>query len=91
MMVMSHQYLLFEEVEAVKDWSTEMQHKLPLLRDVDSSYYLRQENLVSTLVPMSELVEPTGRNPTTQCRKILVFSCTLMIRSIGMVHRRCIS
>ena len=51
MMVMSHQYLLFEEVQAVKDWSTEMQHKLPLLRDVDSSYYLRQEKFGFNLGP----------------------------------------
>ena len=43
MMVMSHQYLLFEEVEAVRDWSAQAGRKLPLLRDVDSSYYLRQE------------------------------------------------
>ena len=43
--------LLFEEVEAVKDWSTEMQHKLPLLRDVDSSYYLRQEKFGFNLGP----------------------------------------
>jgi dimethylglycine dehydrogenase len=43
MMVMSHQYLLFEEVQAVKDWSQGVGHKLPLLRDVDTSYYLRQE------------------------------------------------
>jgi dimethylglycine dehydrogenase len=43
MMVMSHQYLLFEEVDEVRDWSASVGHKLPLLRDVDSSYYLRQE------------------------------------------------
>ena len=43
MMVMSHQYLLFEEVDAVRDWSVQAGRKLPLLRDVDSSYYLRQE------------------------------------------------
>ena len=43
MMVMSHQYLLFEEVDAVRDWSAQAGRKLPLLRDVDSSYYLRQE------------------------------------------------
>jgi dimethylglycine dehydrogenase len=43
MMVMSHQYLLFEEVQAVRDWSAQAGRKLPLLRDVDSSYYLRQE------------------------------------------------
>lgn len=51
MMVMSHQYLLFEEVEAVKTWSTEAGHKLPLLRDVDSSYYLRQEKYGFNLGP----------------------------------------
>jgi len=43
MMVMSHQYMLFEEVQEVKDWSAEHGGKLPLLRDVDISYYLRQE------------------------------------------------
>ncbi len=43
MMVMSHQYILFEEHEAVKALSAERGHKLPLLRDVDTSYYLRQE------------------------------------------------
>ena len=43
MMVMSHQYLLFEEVDEVKAWSAEHGGKLPLLRDVDISYYLRQE------------------------------------------------
>ena len=43
MMVMSHQYMIFEEVAAVRDWATQAGHKLPLLRDVDVSYYLRQE------------------------------------------------
>jgi dimethylglycine dehydrogenase len=43
MMVMSHQYLLFDEVPEVRDWAVAAGHKLPLLRDVDTSYYLRQE------------------------------------------------
>ncbi|MDN2564611.1 FAD-dependent oxidoreductase [Aquibium sp. A9E412] len=43
MAAMSHQYLLFEAVEAVRAWSAEHGRKLPLLRDVDTSYYLRQE------------------------------------------------
>ena len=43
MMVMSHQYMLFDTVSEVAAWSSEVGHKLPLLRDVDSSYYLRQE------------------------------------------------
>ena len=43
MMVMSHQYLLTEQVPEIEAWSKEVGHKLPLLRDVDVSYYLRQE------------------------------------------------
>ncbi|MDQ2066965.1 FAD-dependent oxidoreductase [Xinfangfangia sp. CPCC 101601] len=43
MMVMSHQYMLFDTIPELETWSKEVGHKLPLLRDVDSSYYLRQE------------------------------------------------
>ncbi|GAA6181694.1 FAD-dependent oxidoreductase [Shimia sp. NS0008-38b] len=44
MMVMSHQYLLTEEIPEVEEWSKANGGvKLPLLRDVDVSYYLRQE------------------------------------------------
>ena len=43
MAVMSHQYLLTEEIPELADWTREVGHKLPLLRDVDTSYYLRQE------------------------------------------------
>ncbi|MCV2871548.1 FAD-dependent oxidoreductase [Defluviimonas sp. WL0050] len=43
MMVMSHQYVLTEQVPEIEAWSKEVGHKLPLLRDVDVSYYLRQE------------------------------------------------
>jgi len=43
MVSMAHQYILFDEVPEVKAWSEEVGHKLPLLRDVDTSYYLRQE------------------------------------------------
>jgi dimethylglycine dehydrogenase len=43
MMVMSHQYMLFDTVPELEDWSVQNGRKLPLLRDVDSSYYLRQE------------------------------------------------
>ena len=43
MMVMSHQYMLFDTIPELADWSAAVGHKLPLLRDVDSSYYLRQE------------------------------------------------
>ncbi|MBT9245225.1 FAD-dependent oxidoreductase [Gemmobacter fulvus] len=43
MMVMSHQYMLFDTIPELEQWSRAEGHKLPLLRDVDSSYYLRQE------------------------------------------------
>ena len=43
MMVMSHQYLLSEEIPEVAAWTRESGRKLPLMRDVDVSYYLRQE------------------------------------------------
>jgi dimethylglycine dehydrogenase len=43
MMVMSHQYMLFDTVPEVEARTNAVGHKLPLLRDVDSSYYLRQE------------------------------------------------
>jgi len=51
MMVMSHQYILFEEIPELAAWSKEVGHKLPLLRDVDSSYYLRQEKTGMNLGP----------------------------------------
>ncbi|MCB1355231.1 MAG: GcvT family protein [Maritimibacter sp.] len=41
--VMSHQYFLTEEIPELQAWSAETGRKLPLLRDVDTSYYLRQE------------------------------------------------
>ena len=43
MMVMSHQYMLFDTVPEVAEHSAKTGKKLPLLRDVDTSYYLRQE------------------------------------------------
>ena len=43
MMVMSHQYMLTDEIPELEVWSREGGEKLPLLRDVDTSYYLRQE------------------------------------------------
>lgn len=51
MMVVSHQYILFDEIPELKAWSQEAGHKLPLLRDVDSSYYLRQEKFGMNLGP----------------------------------------
>jgi len=43
MMVMSHQYLLTEQIPEVEALSKQTGKKLPLIRDVDVSYYLRQE------------------------------------------------
>ncbi|WP_192181008.1 GcvT family protein [Mesorhizobium amorphae] len=51
MMVMSHQYILFEEIPELAAWSKEQGKKLPLLRDVDTSYYLRQEKTGMNLGP----------------------------------------
>jgi dimethylglycine dehydrogenase len=42
MVVMSHQYMTTDQVPELESWTAE-NGKLPLLRDVDSSYYLRQE------------------------------------------------
>ena len=43
MMVMSHQYMLTDEIPELEAYAKAEGRKLPLLRDVDSSYYLRQE------------------------------------------------
>ena len=51
MMVMSHQYILFEEIPELAAWTKENGKKLPLLRDVDTSYYLRQEKNGMNLGP----------------------------------------
>ncbi|MGH1464640.1 MAG: GcvT family protein [Cognatishimia sp.] len=41
--VMSHQYFLTEEIPEIEAWTKENGRKLPMVRDVDSSYYLRQD------------------------------------------------
>lgn len=43
MATMSHQYFLTEEIPELAAWTKENNRKVPLLRDVDSSYYLRQD------------------------------------------------
>ena len=50
MTVMSHQYFLTEPIPELEEW-TRANGKLPLLRDVDSSYYLRQEKYGLNLGP----------------------------------------
>ncbi|MFY0693311.1 MAG: FAD-dependent oxidoreductase [Paracoccaceae bacterium] len=43
MVTMSHQYFLTDEIPELAEWTKENGRKVPLLRDVDSSYYLRQD------------------------------------------------
>ena len=43
MATMSHQYFLTDEIPELAAWTKENGRKVPLLRDVDSSYYLRQD------------------------------------------------
>ena len=43
MVVMSHQYFLTEEIPELEAWTKEQGHKMPMIRDVDISYYLRQD------------------------------------------------
>ncbi len=51
MTVMSHQYFLTEAIPEIKAWTSEHGRKLPMLRDVDSSYYLRQDTYSLNLGP----------------------------------------
>ncbi|WP_298294508.1 FAD-dependent oxidoreductase [uncultured Litoreibacter sp.] len=43
MVVMSHQYFLTEPIAELEAWTKEKGHKMPMIRDVDVSYYLRQD------------------------------------------------
>ncbi|WP_299880585.1 FAD-dependent oxidoreductase [uncultured Sulfitobacter sp.] len=43
MVVMSHQYFLTGQLPELEAWTKEKGHKVPLVRDVDISYYLRQD------------------------------------------------
>src|SRR5690606_27756327 len=51
MMVMSHQYILFDEIPELAAWSTEVGHQLLLQRKVDTSWHLRQERNGMNLGP----------------------------------------
>jgi dimethylglycine dehydrogenase len=63
MMVMSHQYMLFDTIPELESWTKEVGHKLPLLRDVDSSYYLRQEKNGFNLGPYENLCRAHWATP----------------------------
>ncbi len=43
MVVMSHQYFLTGEIPELEAWTKENGRKMPMVRDVDISYYLRQD------------------------------------------------
>ncbi|MFK7744775.1 MAG: FAD-dependent oxidoreductase [Roseobacter sp.] len=51
MVVMSHQYFLTEPIAELEAWTKEKGRKMPMIRDVDSSYYLRQEKTGLNLGP----------------------------------------
>jgi dimethylglycine dehydrogenase len=51
MVVMSHQYFLTEPIAELEAWTREKGHKVPLVRDVDISYYLRQDKYGLNLGP----------------------------------------
>jgi len=51
MVVMSHQYFLTEPIAELEAWTKEVGHKVPLVRDVDISYYLRQDKYGLNLGP----------------------------------------
>lgn len=51
MVAMSHQYMLTDPIPELEAYTQEHKHKLPLLRDVDISYYLRQEKFGLNLGP----------------------------------------
>ncbi|QPC88125.1 FAD-dependent oxidoreductase [Mesorhizobium sp. NBSH29] len=66
MMVMSHQYILFDEIPELAAWSREQGKKLPLLRDVDTSYYLRQEKNGMNLGPYERNCRAHWASPDDQ-------------------------
>ncbi|MEP2029343.1 MAG: FAD-dependent oxidoreductase [Paracoccaceae bacterium] len=51
MVVMSHQYFLTEPIAELEAWTKENGRKVPMIRDVDISYYLRQEKTGLNLGP----------------------------------------
>ncbi len=51
MVAMSHQYMLTDQIDELEDWTRANGRKLPILRDVDISYYLRQDKFGLNLGP----------------------------------------
>ncbi|NDR59088.1 GcvT family protein [Aliiruegeria sabulilitoris] len=61
--VMAHQFFLTEEIPELKAWTQEKGHKLPILRDVDSSYYLRQDTFSLNLGPYERTCKSHWNTP----------------------------
>lgn len=58
MAVMSHQYFLTEAIPEIKAWTEANKRKLPMIRDVDTSYYLRQDTFSLNLGPYERNCQP---------------------------------
>jgi dimethylglycine dehydrogenase len=58
MTVLQHQYLLTDEIPEIADWTHANGRKLPLIRDPDISYYLRQEKHGLNLGPYERGGQP---------------------------------
>jgi dimethylglycine dehydrogenase len=63
--VMSHQYFLTEAIPDIAAWTREQGRKLPMLRDVDSSYYLRQDTHSLNLGPYERNCQAAWTTPDT--------------------------
>ena len=70
MVSMSHQYVVSEQVEELEKWTANTGHKLPLLRDVDSSYYLRQEKNGFNLGPYERNCRAIGVQKMIPSRRL---------------------
>ncbi|MBU2865806.1 GcvT family protein [Pacificibacter marinus] len=66
MTVMSHQYFLTESIPEIEAWSKEQGRKVPMLRDVDTSYYLRQDSYSLNLGPYEMNCEAAWITPDNQ-------------------------
>ncbi len=64
--VMSHQYFLTEAIPEIEAWTKENGRKVPLLRDVDSSYYLRQDTYSLNLGPYERNCQAAWTTPDDQ-------------------------
>jgi dimethylglycine dehydrogenase len=88
MMVMSHQYMLFDEVPEVAAWSAEAGHKLPLCAMSTVPTTSGRKRTASTSAPMSATARRTGPTPRSDARGFLVPALSRRSRAAGMVHQR---